>query len=100
VAETASFASPILAEPGASKMRLASMTFQVFPEPVVKIVLHQYQADDYVRNGKRLNVLYTGAQATQFMVLVNNANFSNVSMRERVMARLIQDGKLTNVTLT
>jgi hypothetical protein len=50
--------------------------------------------------GRRLNVLYTGAQATQFMVLVNNANFTTVTLRERVMQRLIQDGKLTNVTLT
>jgi hypothetical protein len=100
MAEIASFANPILAEPGASKMRLASMTFQVFPEPAVKIVLQQWQADDYVRNGKRLNVLYTGAQATQFMVLVNNANFTNVTLRERVMQKLIQDGKLANATLT
>jgi hypothetical protein len=81
-------------------MRLASMTFQIFPEPAVKIVLQQWQADDYVRNGKRLNVVYVGAQATQFMVLINNANFTNVTLRERVMQKLVQDGKLSNVTLT
>jgi hypothetical protein len=99
VAETVSFVSPILAEPGASTMRLASLTFQVFPEPALKVMLQQWQGGAFVVNGKRLSVLYTGAQAASVLQAVNTGNFSTVSLRERVMERLLADGKLTDCTL-
>lgn len=100
MAETASFAAPILADAGVSTMRLASFTMQVFPEPVVKAILHQWLAGAFVPNGKRLSVpLYTGAAATAVIQAINTGNFSTVSLRERVMERLVADGKLTNCTL-
>lgn len=99
MAETASFSAPILAEPGASTMRIASLTFQVFPEPVVKVILHQWQGSAFVPTGRRLSVIYVGAAATAMLGQLNTANFSTVSLRERVMERLLTDGKLTNCTL-
>jgi hypothetical protein len=99
VAETASFGNPIFAEPGASQMRLASLTLQVFPDPVVKIILAQWQNGAFVPNGKRLSVFYTGAQAATMLGQLNTANFSTVSLRERVMERLVADGRLTDCTL-
>jgi hypothetical protein len=99
VAETASFGAPILAEAGVSTMRLASLTFQLVPDPVVKVMLQQWAGGAFVTNGKRLSVLYTGAAAQTILTQLNTANFTTVSLRERVMERLISDGKLTNCTL-
>jgi len=99
VAETASFGAPILAEPGVSTMRLASLTLQVFPDPVIKVMLQQWSGGAFVQNGKRLSVLYTGAQAQTAIGQINTANYTSVSLRERIMERLVADGKLSNCTL-
>lgn len=99
MAETASFGVPILAEAGVSTMRLASMTMQVFPDAVLKVMLQQWAAGAFIPNGKRLSVLYTGAQALTAITAINSGNFSTVTLRERVMERLVADGKLTNCIL-
>jgi hypothetical protein len=99
MAETASFSVPILVEAGVSTLRMASFTMQVFPDPILKVMLHQWQNGSFVPNGKRLSVLYTGAQAVTAMNAINTGNFSTVTLRERVMERLIADGKLTNCSL-
>lgn len=99
MAETVSFATPIQADPGVSTMRPASITLQVFPEPVLKVMLAQWQGGAFVQNGKQLAVTYSGAQAIAALQAINTANFSTVSLRERVMERLLADGKLTNCVL-
>lgn len=99
MAETASFAAPILADAGVSTMRPASITLQLFPDPSVKVILQQWSAGNFIPTGKRLSVLYTGAAATSVLQAMNTGNFSSVTLRERIMERLLSDGKLTNCSL-
>lgn len=46
-------------------------------------------------NGESRGIEYAGATATTMMQGLNKANLSNQSLHNRVLARLIADGKLT-----
>lgn len=99
MAETANFAAPILTDAGVSSMRLASLTIALFPDPIVKVVLQQWNGSAFVVSGKSFSIVYRGAEATALLNQLNTTNFSTVSLRQRVMERLITDNKLTNCTL-
>jgi hypothetical protein len=99
MAETATFDPPILADPGADTFRMASLTLQVYPEPIVKVMLQQW-ANGFISSAKRVPVIYRGADAQRFLQDMNVANFSaGTNMRHWVMERLEADGKLAHGVL-
>lgn len=98
--EKVTLSTPVLTDAGATTFRVTMIHLDWEVKEVVIRLRQVDGAGALVPGGKRLEVQYTGAEATSVMQLVNNANFSTTSMQKRTIQRLQADGKLGSGSVT
>jgi hypothetical protein len=82
--------------PATSTLRIADLDLNVRGS-LIRIVLAEWAAGDWVANGREIIASYSGAQADTMFVQLNKANLSTISLHTRVMEQLRTDGKLVGV---
>ena len=93
MAEIVTLNAAVQADAGATVFRIALLAFD-WERALIKIHLKQWSAGAFVAGGKHLAVSYDGATATTLMNQLNTVNLSTQSLHQRVMARLLTDGKI------
>lgn len=93
MAEIVTLNAPVQADAGATVFRIALLCLD-WEHAIIKVYLRQWASGAFVPGGKHLPVEYSGATATNLMIGLNTANLSTQSLHQRVMARLLADGKI------
>jgi hypothetical protein len=93
VAEIVTLSAPVQADPGATVFRIALLVFD-YQNAIIKIHLREWADGTFVQGGKHLARDYQGPTATTLMRQLNTVNLSTQSLHQRVMTRLLTDGKL------
>lgn len=78
-------------DPARIVFRISMMAFDWF-NATIKIHLREW--DGALFGSSPFVVMYTGPVATTLMTALNKTNLSTQSLHQRVMARLLADGKL------
>lgn len=93
--EVVTLTAPVQADPGATVFRIAAIVFD-WENARIKIQLKEFApgAGTFVPGGKLLPTSYEGAVATTLMRQLNTINLATQSLHQRIMARLIADGKI------
>jgi hypothetical protein len=100
MAEIVTLDQPVAADPGATVFRVALLALD-WERGVIKIHLREWVNGAFVPGGKLVPVGYEGDVARTLMTQLNKANLSTQSLHQRVMARVLADGKLPSAgTLT
>lgn len=100
MAEEVDFSAPVQAvsDPGATRFRIALLSFD-WEHAHILIRLREWNGTDFA-SGKRVEAEYFGAVATNLMIALNKANLSTQSLHQRVIAKLLADGKIPSGTQT
>ena len=85
--------APIKVDAGASVFRVSLFSMDV-KNSVLKIHLGEWAGGAFVEGGKHIPTGYSGAEARTLMRQLNKANLSTQSLHQRVMAKLLADGKI------
>ena len=95
MAEIITLNTAVQVDAGATVFRIALIVFD-WEHALIKIHLRQWNAGAFVPDGKRVTASYEGAEATTLMTQLNKVNLSTAgnSLHQRVIARLLADGKL------
>lgn len=93
MAEIVTLNAPVLSDPGATTFRIALIVLD-WQGAALKIHLREWANGAFVPGGKLIPIGYEGPTATSLMVALNKANLTTQSLHQRVMARLLADGKL------
>lgn len=93
MAEIVTLAAPVQTDPGATVFRIARLVFD-WEIDVIKVHLKQWANGDFVAGGKHLPVSYEGPVAVTMMRQFETLNLSTQSLHQRVLARLLADGKV------
>lgn len=97
MAEIVTLAAPVYVDPGAQQFRIALLVFD-WEGQRIKVHLREGTANSFASGGKLITAHYDGATAVTLMTALNKANLTTQSLHQRVMARLIADGKLSGST--
>ena len=92
MAEDITLAAPVRVDPGASVFRIASLYFD-WEQARVTVVLRAWNRTGFV-GAHRVEVTYDGAVAVAMMTGLNKVNLSTRSLHQRVLDRLLADGKI------
>jgi len=92
MAEDLTLAAPVRVDAGATRFRIARVSFD-WESARIDIVLRAWDGAAFV-GSYRLDVSYEGAVATTLMVQLNKVNLATRSLQQRVLDRLIADGKI------
>ena len=96
MAEDYTFPAPVQVDPGAARFRIASLVFD-WQRAVVAITLREWDGTGFL--GRQVYAVYEGAVATTMMVGLNKVNLTTRSLHQRVLDRLIADGKIPAGTI-
>lgn len=94
MAELITFTAPV--EPPKTVFRIALLAFD-WMNATIKIHLREWNGAAVPPFGERtLVAMYSGSEATALMTALNKVNLSTAgnSLHQRVMARLVADGKI------
>lgn len=99
MSEEIAFTAPVQAvtDPGATRFRITVMVLD-WEHARIAITLREWDGGAFT-SGKRIQAEYTDATATTIMTALNKANLSVQSLHQRVLTRLIADGKIPSGTL-
>ena len=93
MAEIVTLSTPVQTDPGATVFRIALLSFD-FEHALIKVHVAEWSGGAFVVGGKRIPVIYEGPIATTLMLQLNKVNLSTQSLHQRVMTRLLADGKI------
>jgi hypothetical protein len=97
MAEEITFSQPIQADPGASRFRVSFLGLD-WENAAITIKLREWNGTAFL--GRLVHLTYDGPVATTMMRGLNKANLTTQSLHQRVIERLITDGKLPAGTQT
>jgi hypothetical protein len=99
MAELVTLNAPVQADPGATVFRIALIVFD-WEHAVIKVHLKEWGGSPggFVPGGKALPTGYEGPVATTLMRQLNTINLTTQSLHQRIMARLLADGKIPSGT--
>jgi hypothetical protein len=93
MSEYVTLAAPVYADPGATTFRIALLVFD-WEHSVIKVHLREWSGVTFVPGGKIVTATYEGAIARNLMVGLNKANLTTNTLHQRVLDRLLTDGKI------
>jgi len=96
MAEDLTLAAPVQVNAGVSRFRIASL-FLDWDHALVQIVLREWTGSAFA--AREVIATYDGAVATTLMVGLNKVNLTTRSLHQRVLDRLLADGKLPSGTV-
>lgn len=99
MAEIVTLNTATQADAGATVFRVALISFD-WEKAFIKIHLKQWSGGAFVAGGKHIPVSYEGSTARTLMNQLNTVNLSTQSLHQRIMSRLLADGKLPAGTVT
>lgn len=97
MAEDLTLAAAVNVNPGATRFRIARIVFD-WESARIDLTLRAWDGAAFV-GAHRIDVTYEGAVATTLMTQLNKVNLATRSLHQRVIDRLIADGKIPAATI-
>jgi len=95
--EDITLAAPVRVDPGVTTFRVARLVFD-WESALVQITLRPWSGSAFV-GAHRIEATYEGAIATTLMIGLNKVNLTTRSLHQRVLDRLLADGKIPTGTV-
>ena len=95
--EDITLAAPVHVDPGVTRWRIAHLWLD-WEGARIRIALRAWSGSAFA-GAHQLEVQYEGAVATSMMIALNKANLSTRSLHQRVLDRLLADGKIPTGTV-
>lgn len=93
MAEYVTLSAPVYADPGATTFRIALLVMD-WEHSIIKIHLREWGGVAFTPGGKMVTVIYEGVTARNLMIALNKANLTTNTLHQRVLERLLTDGKI------
>jgi len=97
MAEEITFTTPVQADPGATRFRVSFLALD-WANAAITIKLREWNGTAFL--GREVYASYDGTVATALIIGLNKANLATQSLHQRILLRLIADGKLPAGTQT